>query len=276
MNRDTRKKIAQHTITCFNKGYYTYNSLNNSSPIPIQKLHKKAEENIDLIIEESPKTQYNVSNKKYSNPASISVVNEPVPDVFIKRQAHSYGVLNFASAYHPGGGFLNGSIAQEESLCYGSNLYLLQVKYLNEFYNYNKKQPSKCYSDRMIYTPYTVFIKDSSYHLLPHPILANILTCPAVNLRAATNNGESENKCYDVMKKRMRKILSVFVNEGNDRIILGAFGCGVFGNDSKIIACIWNELLNDEGWKYQFKEIIFAVYDRGESMYKIFDENIQR
>lgn len=272
MNKDERKNIAQDTLNCFEYGYY----INDSTRIDISHLHKNAEEKIELIKEESASAQYDTADRKYTVPAEIRVVNEPVPDVFIKSQPHIYGVLNFASAYHAGGGFLNGSMAQEESLCYASDLYLLQLKYSTGYYRYNKNKKTKCYSDRMIYTPDTVFIRNSSFHYLPNPVLSNILTCPAVNLRAALHNGESENRCYEVMKNRMRKILSVFANKGNDRIILGAYGCGVFGNDSKVISGIWNELLNDEGWKYQFKEVVFAVFDKGGSLYRIFDENIRK
>lgn len=112
----------------------------------------------------------------------------------------------------------------------------------------------------MIYTPDTVFIKNSLFHLLPNPKLANVLTSPAVNLRAALDNKEDEKFCLEIMRQRMYKILSVFANSGNDRIILGAYECGVFSNDPCIIARFWKELL-DAGFKYQFKEIIFAVYD---------------
>lgn len=269
MDRNIRKKIANETLDAFDRGYYNksyiYDRGASNFNVEIGYLDNIANDSVKLILENDCETKYNYTKIKYIEPAKLKVINKSVPDAFIYSNGnfppkYKYGVLNFASAYNPGGGFLNGALAQEEALCYSSNLYYLQLQYENEFYKYNKNLKTKMYSDRMIYTPDTVFIRNSNYDYLPQPVLANILTVPAVNIKAAKNNRENIEECMIVMKNRMRKILSVFASEGNDRIILGAFGCGVFGNNPETIAKWWKELL-DEGWKYQFKEVIFAVYD---------------
>lgn len=72
----------------------------------------------------------------------------------------SIGVLNFASAKNPGGGFLRGASAQEESLARTSSLYLAltEERFINGFYDYNRRGRSGVYSDRLIYSPrVTVF-----------------------------------------------------------------------------------------------------------------------
>lgn len=240
MKKDERKKIANETLEIFNTRLKEEN----------KKSYDKA-----MIIKE----HYIEYQKKYNIKAKVSVVNQSVIDIFIDSGYH-YGVLNFASAYHPGGGHLNGALAQEETLCYGSNLYLLQRKFDHEYYEYNKSIKTKCYSDRMIYTPDTIYIRDDNYQLLNHLVYVDVLTSPAVNMGAALFNGEDKIKCEEIMKNRMRKILNVF-SKYNDRIILGAFGCGVFRNDPKLIANYWYDLLYNEGWIYCFKEVVFAVYD---------------
>lgn len=254
MKRQERIKIAEETLNIFKEGFYTY----QNSQINVSLLHKNCMEKV-ILLEENNNKMFMQPAYIYSQPALRQIKNQSVVDLIVHGQK-VYGVLNFASAYHPGGGFLHGSLAQEEALCYGSNLYLTQIQYKQDFYDYHRTIISKCYSDRMIYSPNVVFIRDEKYQLLSQPMQAHILTSPAVNMGAALQRNEDERKCYDIMKKRMRKILSIFVQTGNTHIILGAFGCGVFRNDPYKIATFWRELL-EEGWQYSFDEVIFAIYD---------------
>jgi len=60
--------------------------------------------------------------------------------------------LVFASAKHPGGGFLSGAQAQEESIARASALYPCQQA-ASEFYDYHRRQGDLRYSDRVIYSP---------------------------------------------------------------------------------------------------------------------------
>lgn len=255
MDKKERIEQANNTLDIFDDGYYFY----GNEKISVRELDNESTKQAQLIYEDDTKSKLN-PKKKYSDQAFIEVINRSVVDIILREEG-KIGVLNFASAYNPGGGFLNGSMAQEESLAYCSNLYYLQKDFVKEFYDFNKSVKSKCYSDRMIYTPNTVFIKDSNFKLLDIPKLANILTSPAVNLGAAIKNREDKKICVNVMKNRMRKILSVLSYYDNDTIVLGAFGCGVFKNEPKDVARYWKELLFNEGWCWSFKKIIFAVYD---------------
>lgn len=261
MNRDNLIENASNTLSIFKKGYYQV----ENNTIDLINLCSFAHKNSELIkLDNLSLDEIACQNLKKFTSTHIYIVDKSVVDVIVENNDKIYGVLNFASAYHPGGGFMNGSMAQEESLCYSSNLYCLQKEFMNEFYTYNKRIKTKYYSDRMIYTPKTVFIKNNSHQLLKTPILANIISSPAVNLGAVKKNivsSDIDNNCYQKMKDRMRKILFLFSTKDNDRIILGAFGCGVFKNNPSKIAEIWKQLLIDEGWQYNFQEIIFAVYD---------------
>ena len=71
------------------------------------------------------------------------------------------GVLNFASAKNPGGGFLGGSKAQEESIARSSSLYLAQTqaRFRNGFYDYHRHGERGVYSHRMIYSPRVTIFK---------------------------------------------------------------------------------------------------------------------
>lgn len=248
------KRIAKETMNCFVQGSYPYENY----MINIEDVHQQAMKHPRFF----PASQLFTSNKDWiaKRVGSIEVENIDIVKAITRDKIH-YGVLNFASAYHPGGGFLNGALAQEEALCFGSDLYLTQLKFQEEFYEFHKNLKTKCYSDAMIYSPKVVYIRNERYEFLPEPGFADVLTSPAVNLGAALQRGEDQEHCYQVMEQRMRKILAVFEQMGNTHIILGAFGCGVFRNDPVRIANLWKKLLIDEQWRNHFDEILFAVYD---------------
>jgi len=188
------------------------------------------------------------------------------------------GILNFASAKNPGGGFLNGAQAQEESLAMCSNLYLTQIK-KPEYFNANRACNSMLYTDYMIYSKDVVFIREDTNKFWGKPMLASVLTAPAVNMGQYLLKGNA-NLSYaeTVMKDRMRKILKVFASRGDKTLILGAYGCGVFRNDPKTIAGFFVDLLKGEGLERHFTELVFAVYDnsKGKNVYNAFEQALKQ
>ncbi len=164
-----------------------------------------------------------------------------------RRDTEKIGVLNFASRTNPGGGFLQGSLAQEEALCHESNLYL-QLEYCrdnSDFYNRSKFESREFYDNSMIVTK-TEFNDGKTY---------TVVTCGAVNQNRVKN--ENKELSDRVMKERMNRILDMFYMNHCDTLILGAFGCGVFGNSPEQTAKSWKELLISFG--DVFKEVYFAI-----------------
>lgn len=69
-------------------------------------------------------------------------------------------VLNFASFTNPGGGFIDGAMAQEEAICHNSTLYNILVEKM-EFYNENRLNENHgLYTDRAIYSPSVLFLNN--------------------------------------------------------------------------------------------------------------------
>ena len=254
-------KLAKETIKISEDKYYYFN--NKSTKIETylgHPIYKKYNKPTTTITE----TNNNVTSKvKFTN-TKVEVQEESSVDALLRfaklHEENSIGLLNFASAKHPGGGFLNGAVAQEECLSYCSNLFLLQKD--QKYYEINKKY-NKHYTDTMIISQ-TIFFRDSKYNLIEKPIECCVITCPAVNRKIAGYNNTSDL----VMKNRMRKILIEFINHEQTNIILGAYGCGVFGNKPEQIALFWKELLEDENLKQYFNHITFSI--KGKQNYNVF------
>jgi uncharacterized protein (TIGR02452 family) len=178
--------------------------------------------------------------------------------------------LNFASAKNPGGGFQSGAQAQEESLTRASSLYPTLTKYFSEMYEYNRSRKTLLYSDYMIYSPNVVFFKNDADELLKNPYIMDILTSPAVNIGAMKQNSDEVFLAEKTMLSRIDKILSVFLMQKVENIILGAWGCGVFQNNPQDVARYFAHFLKGGG-KYEkcFQTIVFAVFDKSINLQNI-------
>jgi len=173
--------------------------------------------------------------------------------------------LNFASAKNPGGGFLGGAQAQEESLARASGLYPT-LKQHHEMYDTNRAYKSLLYTEHMIYSPLVPVFRDDHDRLIDNHYLVSIITSPAVNRGALmTNEPESLPKIGSVMLNRIENLLSVAVVNKQTTLILGAWGCGVFRNNTEDVAAWFaHHLLKNETFKNAFKHIVFAIYDPSE------------
>ncbi len=171
------------------------------------------------------------------------------------------GVLNFASATTPGGGVEQGSSAQEESLCRCSTLYpvLNHEVFLNAYYFRNRMIKNSLHNDTVLYTPDIIICKsdtDKPKRLEEKDFVkVDVLSCAAPNLRETKINDE---ELYKIHLSRGKAILEVALSHHINVLVLGAFGCGVFRNDPKIVAKAYKELLKEYS-KY-FTEIEFAIY----------------
>lgn len=178
------------------------------------------------------------------------------------QQFHKIGVLNFASAKNPGGGFIKGAQAQEESLARSSALYksLLQCP---EYYEYHRSYKSLLYSDRIIYSPGCPIFRNDDGTLLEQPYCVDFITSPAPNAGAIWRNQPTNgSRISDVLYNRGAKVLSLAVYQDCDALVLGAWGCGVFQNDPSMVAQMFADFLLPKGQFWgQFKMVLFSVLD---------------
>jgi uncharacterized protein (TIGR02452 family) len=195
----------------------------------------------------------------------IEVVNETTLAGIARVMAEGAGpvaALNFASAKNPGGGFLNGSQAQEESLARSSALYASLLRAW-EFYERHRASPSFLYSDAMILSPGCPIFRDDDGNLLESPQLAAFITSPAPNAgAAATNRPEEVAQIPEVFRRRAEYVLALAASHGFTRLVLGAWGCGVFCNDPGVVASAFAEHLKPGVWAGRFERVVFSVLDR--------------
>lgn len=171
------------------------------------------------------------------------------------------GVLNFASARNPGGGFLTGAVAQEESLARSSGIYPCLSKHFDAFFAPSRRAASGLYTHDMIYSPKVPVIRDERGTLLDEPYLVDFLTAAAPNcgvLKGRYDAHKAALQCSDALYERIRRVLHTFAASGCVDIVLGAWGCGVFGNDPSTMARLFGDALAE----FQcFRRVVFAVLD---------------
>lgn len=258
-NRKRFQDLARETLDIIECGSYRVgdrvieirdwieNAVHNSvlyEPVAFEHLEFDPKRHDDIVLE-------------VTNETTLQAVRRLKEDGFERVVA-----LNFASAKHPGGGFLNGSMAQEESLMYASALYPA-ISQMKKMYEFNIKMGSALYSDHMIYSPDVPVFRDKNYRLTDEVVLCSFVSAPAVNAGVIR-----EKECHNIkkisptMRRRIERILRVAAHHGHEAIVLGAFGCGVFKNNPNEVARYFRELLVGEG-KYakQFRRVVFAVYD---------------
>lgn len=191
-----------------------------------------------------------------------SIIEQPLND--------KVAVLNFASYKNPGGKFIEGSSAQEESLCHASFLYNVLIAHY-DYYAWNNNHKNKgLYTNRAIYSPDVLFQKDKNERC------CDVITCAAPNITPSRkyNWSITNEENTEALKSRIKFVLDIAADKKVETLILGAFGCGVFGQDAEEVANIFMDYLTTI--HKMFKKVIFAIpkgfhtenYDKFEKVFK--------
>ena len=218
------------------------------------------------IVKEQDCVEYNTINRTYDKSTKLLVSKKKTLEAAQQYKGKKVAILNFANAISPGGGVVNGAIAQEECICRCSSLYmnLIQENVIEDFYQIHEKAYRKGNlpygsNDDCIYTPNVmVFKSDEEFpELLPKDewMFVDVITCAAPCLIGCNIQ---EDKLREIHRKRIRKILDIAKSEGEEVLILGAFGCGAFQNPVEIVA---EEMVNVvKEYQNCFETVEFAVY----------------
>jgi uncharacterized protein (TIGR02452 family) len=164
--------------------------------------------------------------------------------------------LNFASAKHPGGGYRSGAQAQEESLARSSAL-VAALSAVPEFYAFHQRQRDPRYSHRVVHSPAVPVFRDDSGRLLERPYQVGFLTAAAPNAGAITDATHLA-EVPRLLRERAARVVAVAHQHGYRRLVLGAWGCGVFRNDPAVVAQAFAVVLAGAA---PFEQVVFAVLD---------------
>jgi uncharacterized protein (TIGR02452 family) len=257
LNRQRAAKLGQETVRIIEAGRYT---TEKGKVVEVGDLLRRAVSGTCSYPPNHPLPEPQAGNKE----TQIEVENATT--LAAARQLIHAGyrpvALNFASAKNPGGGFLSGARAQEESLARSSGLYACLNG--NPMYEFHHTQADPMYTSYAIYTPDVPVFRADDGTLLDEPYLCSFITCPAVNAKVVLDRHPSRrSEIRDAMGQRVRKVLTIAAEKGHEAIILGAWGCGVFGNDPKEIAELFRKALT-ETFRGVFARVVFAVLDSSE------------
>jgi uncharacterized protein (TIGR02452 family) len=187
-----------------------------------------------------------------------------------------FAVLNFANAYYPGGGYQDGAAAQEENIMRRTNLHFelkpaqmnLQTrKYTDEFSRVlnaeNKDNLIHMHWDKN--SPDFVFRASENWE---YEILAKEDFFPFAELRGAAldlrQRRLSENEIMQDCRRRIKAQLNTLIVNKIRHVVLGAFGCGVFGHNPHTVASIYVQEIR--AVRSCFDVIAFAIILSSENL----------
>jgi len=254
LDRNHLRDVAKATLKVVREGVYISPATNK--PITMKNEFRRAIEQSVVVPENAfiPKRSITFANPSLEITGEWTLQAAKRLDLSMKSKR--VALLNFASAKKPGGGFLNGSQAQEETIARSSGLYPCLTKFDKEYYELHKKQgPKLLYTHTMIYSPdVPVFRDDRTTKFLDEPYEVDIITAAAPN--ACKGKSPDHDKIF---KNRIERVFSLAYSKDAEVLVLGAWGCGVFKNKYTNVAKMFAETL--QLYHGAFLHITFALPD---------------
>ena len=162
-------------------------------------------------------------------------------------------VLAFASFTNPGGGYIQGYLGQEATLCADSYLYNVLDKQ-RKWYGENRRRNINCelYRNRALVVPAVRFDRNHVH------AYADVIVAAAPNAKRARQEYRvSDDALLDALRDRIRFVLAICDELGREKLVLGAWGCDNNGFDAEAVAELFREELASGDFKV--KQVFFAV-----------------
>lgn len=232
---------------------------------PPDYYHRLAEANL---------ARWSAAVEKQSSALLIDVVEGDwgeVARVFTQTHGVCFAVLNMANAYSPGGAYAEGAIAQEENMFRRTDCHFsLQPEQLDAGCEKYSEEMTQLISGRdlQVYLDVSrprVCIRGAENRELPdlgYPWLTDTEVFPFYELRAAAQDLRSGGQ-FDLedARRRIAAQLDTLRWYGIRYAILGASGCGAFGNPADQIARLYRKEIAKRA--NDFSVLAFAIFAAG-------------
>lgn len=162
-------------------------------------------------------------------------------------------VLAFASFTNPGGGYIQGYLGQEATLCADSYLYNVLDKQ-RKWYGENRRRNINCelYRNRALVVPAVRFDRNHVH------AYADVIVAAAPNVKRARQEYRvSDDALLDALRDRIRFVLAICDELGREKLVLGAWGCDNNGFDAEAVAELFRKELASGDFKVE--QVFFAV-----------------
>ena len=140
-------------------------------------------------------------------------------------------------------------------------------------YAFHSARHDALYTDWVMYCPEVPVFRDDDGEVLVSPFRCAFVTAPAPNVRGMGDRALAPERQLEIrraLETRIDRVLAVAFLHGHDKLVLGAWGCGAFGNDPELVAGLFHHALTVE-WAGAFSEVVFAIYgDRHKSNHAAF------
>lgn len=162
-------------------------------------------------------------------------------------------VLAFASFTNPGGGYIQGYLGQEATLCADSYLYNVLDKQ-RKWYGENRRRNINCelYRNRALVVPAVRFDRNHVH------AYADVIVAAAPNAKRARQEYRvGDDALLDALRDRIRFVLAICDELDREKLVLGAWGCDNNGFDAEAVAELFRKELASGDFKV--KQVFFAV-----------------
>lgn len=211
------------------------------------------EKSVALLDEDPTLRDHSVYADCHGPKVPVTILNDDCIQVALDAKSMGHdrvAVMNLASGTCPGGGYLNGAMAQEESICYRTTLGSTLAAVQSDVFPFEHE---------VIFTPNVMVIKDRKYRDLPRPETISVVSVTAHRKAKKTLTPDQVSQ----LERRIRQCLIACEEHKMQSVVLGALGCGVFQNNPVQVANCFRNVLSE---RVYVPNVYFAILEPCEQL----------